>query len=201
MSVTVVDLAAEHRGAGPFVATWTPRLSWRVATTTPDWYQASYEIEVAGDLAHRSGPIAARASEPCPYFRREFALAQPWRRAVLSVTALGVYQVEINGRRVADEELAPGWTSYRHSAMRNRFVVVTRCTGCSSMSSAGDGFRGAIARARPAPGLRWSRRARRHCGHRSRRALAPSSVPACRTGSRVPRAGAARRHAFRAKRR
>ena len=30
MSVTVVDLAAEHRGAGPFVATSTPRLSWRV---------------------------------------------------------------------------------------------------------------------------------------------------------------------------
>ena len=178
MSVTVVDLAAEHRGAGPFVATSTPRLSWRVATTTPDWYQASYEVEVAGDLAHRSGPIAsgdsvlvpwpaaplasrqrvacrvrvtgsdgvtsdwsepldiwaplleagdwsarfispagaiaARASEPCPYFRREFALAQPWRRAVLSVTALGVYQVEINGRRVGDEELAPGWTSYRY---------------------------------------------------------------------------------------
>ena len=178
MSVTVVDLAAEHRGAGPFVATSTPRLSWRVATTTPDWYQASYEIEVAGDLEHRSGPIAsgdsvlvpwpaaplasrqrvacrvrvtgtdgvtsdwsepldiwaplleagdwsarfiapagataARASEPCPYFRREFALAQPWRRAVLSVTALGVYQVEINGRRVGDEELAPGWTSYRN---------------------------------------------------------------------------------------
>ena len=178
MSVTVVDLVAEHRGAGPFVATATPRLSWRVATGTPGWYQASYEIELAGDLEHRSGPIAsgdsvlvpwpapplasrqrvtccvrvtgtdgvtsdwsaplpiyaplleaadwsaqfispagataARESEPCPYFRREFALDQRWTRAVLSVTALGVYQVEINGRRVGDEELAPGWTSYRN---------------------------------------------------------------------------------------
>ena len=178
MSLTVVDLAAEHRGAGPFVATATPRLSWRVATATPNWYQASYEIEVAGDLEHLSGPVAsgdsvlvpwpapplashqsvtcrvrvtgsdgvpsdwseplsvhaplldagdwsarfispagataASEAEPCPYFRREFSLEQPWQRAVLSVTALGVYQVEINGRRVGDEELAPGWTSYRH---------------------------------------------------------------------------------------
>ena len=178
MSLTVVDLAAEHRGAGPFVATPTPRLSWRVATGTPGWYQASYEIEISGDLEYRGGLVvsgdsvlvpwpaaplashqsvscrvrvtgtdgvasdwsapltihaplldagdwsarfispagasAATESEPCPYFRREFALDQPWQRAVLSVTALGVYQVEINGRRLGDEELAPGWTSYRH---------------------------------------------------------------------------------------
>ena len=67
MSVTVVDLAAEHRGAGPFVATSTPRLSWRVATTTPDWYQASYEVEVAGDLEHRSGPIASGDSVLVPW--------------------------------------------------------------------------------------------------------------------------------------
>ena len=178
MSLTVVDLAAEHRGAAPFVATATPRLSWRVTSTTPNWYQASYEIQISGDLEYRgaavasgdsvlvpwpaaplashqsvacrvrvtgkdgatsewseplaihaplldagdwsarfispAGASAATESEPCPYFRREFALEQPWRRAVLSVTALGVYQVEINGRRVGDEELAPGWTSYRN---------------------------------------------------------------------------------------
>ena len=178
MSLTVVDLTAEHRGTGPFVATPTPRLSWRIATSTPNWYQTSYEIEITGDLEYRgaavasgdsvlvpwpvaplashqsvacrvrvtgadgvtsgwsepltihaplldagdwsarfispAGASAATESEPCPYFRREFALAQPWRRAVLSVTALGVYRVEINGRRVGDEELAPGWTSYRN---------------------------------------------------------------------------------------
>ena len=55
MSLTVVELAAEHRGPGPHVATATPRLSWRVATATPAWYQAAYEIEVTGDLEHRSG--------------------------------------------------------------------------------------------------------------------------------------------------
>lgn len=177
MSVTVVDLAAEQRGAGRFAATSRPRLSWRVATAAPGWYQKSYEIEIAGDLEHRTGPIvagdsvlvpwpaaplasrqrvscrvrvtgtdgvtsawseplaihapllrvsdwsaqfispagarAASESEPCPYFRREFTLDRGWSRAVLYVTALGVYQVEINGRRVGDEELAPGWTSYR----------------------------------------------------------------------------------------
>ncbi|MGY1735780.1 family 78 glycoside hydrolase catalytic domain [Geodermatophilus sp. SYSU D00684] len=34
-------------------------------------------------------------------------------RARLYVTALGSYEVEVNGVRVGDEVLAPGWTSYR----------------------------------------------------------------------------------------
>jgi alpha-L-rhamnosidase len=34
-------------------------------------------------------------------------------RARLYVTALGAYEVDVNGVRVGDEVLAPGWTSYR----------------------------------------------------------------------------------------
>ena len=45
-------------------------------------------------------------------FRHRFDAGEPIR-ARLYVTALGVYEVEINGRRVGDEVLAPGWTSYR----------------------------------------------------------------------------------------
>ena len=67
MSLTVVDLTAEHRGAGPFVATSAPRLSWRVTTNTPGWYQASYEIEISGDLGHRAGPVASGDSVLVPW--------------------------------------------------------------------------------------------------------------------------------------
>ena len=206
MAITAVDLAAEHRGAGPFAASAAPRLSWRTATAVPGWYQAAYEIEITGDVEHRTGPVssadsvlvpwpaaplasrqsvqcrvrvtgadgvtsdwseplaihapllraadwsaqfispagasAAVESEPCPYFRREFSLERPCRRAVLSVTALGVYQVEINGRRVGDEELAPGWTSYRH---RLRFAShdvteLLRAGGNAIGAVVGDGW-------------------------------------------------------------
>ncbi len=50
----------------------------------------------------------------CPVFRRPFAAEKPVERAVLEITALGVYKAEINGRRVGDFVLAPGWTSYDH---------------------------------------------------------------------------------------
>ena len=49
---------------------------------------------------------------PAPYFRRSFRLTQPVRSARLAITALGLYECEINGTRVGDQVFAPGWTDY-----------------------------------------------------------------------------------------
>ncbi|MEU5154117.1 family 78 glycoside hydrolase catalytic domain [Glycomyces sp. NPDC021274] len=46
--------------------------------------------------------------------RSEFRLAAPVASARLYATAHGLYQAEINGERVGDDELSPGWTSYEH---------------------------------------------------------------------------------------
>ena len=48
----------------------------------------------------------------CPVFRRVFRADRPLARAELQITALGVYEAELNGQRVGDFVLAPGWTSY-----------------------------------------------------------------------------------------
>ena len=60
------------------------------------------------------GPVdaVALAMQPAQYLRRAFALDKPVRSARLYVTALGVYEVSINGKRVSDAVLAPGWTDY-----------------------------------------------------------------------------------------
>lgn len=44
-------------------------------------------------------------------FRKEFE-AKPCTRAILAITAQGVYEAEINGQVVGDHFMAPGWTSY-----------------------------------------------------------------------------------------
>lgn len=48
----------------------------------------------------------------CPKFRRKFRIKDGLRRAVLSITAYGLYEAYLNGERVGDFILAPGWTSY-----------------------------------------------------------------------------------------
>jgi alpha-L-rhamnosidase len=44
--------------------------------------------------------------------RREFTIDRPVAAARLYATAHGVYQAEINGTRVGDDALSPGWTVY-----------------------------------------------------------------------------------------
>ena len=51
-------------------------------------------------------------SAPCPYFRREFSCGGEIARARLYVTARGLFEARINGRRVGDDYFVPGWTDF-----------------------------------------------------------------------------------------
>ena len=50
--------------------------------------------------------------QPATMLRKEFELRGPVRRAVVSVTGLGLYELSINGQRVGDHVLAPDYTRY-----------------------------------------------------------------------------------------
>jgi len=47
-----------------------------------------------------------------PYVSKGFDLGKPVARARLFATALGLHETYLNGSRVTDERLAPGWTDY-----------------------------------------------------------------------------------------
>ncbi len=51
-------------------------------------------------------------SRPSPMFRKEFTLKGKVKTARAYVTAHGLYEMELNGQKVGDEVLTPGWTSY-----------------------------------------------------------------------------------------
>ncbi len=49
---------------------------------------------------------------PCPLFRKQFALNKKIKSATAYITAHGLYEAQINGQRVGNAYLTPGWTSY-----------------------------------------------------------------------------------------
>ncbi|KAH8669425.1 bacterial alpha-L-rhamnosidase-domain-containing protein [Ilyonectria robusta] len=61
-----------------------------------------------------SAPWAESKEEPQPedLFRKEFDAKKDVSSARLYISAHGVYEAEINGQKVGDHFLAPGWTSY-----------------------------------------------------------------------------------------
>jgi alpha-L-rhamnosidase len=78
---------------------------------------------VSPDNAHAGGGDAEPPTTRPSLLRRGFEVVGPVARARLYVTALGVYEVEINGTRVGDHVLAPGWTSYDHRLRVETFDV------------------------------------------------------------------------------
>ena len=72
-------------------------------------------IRVVGDYGCKPWgklTIIRRFAPPACYLRTGFQADKPVRRATLYASALGIFDLELNGRRVADEYFNPGWTDY-----------------------------------------------------------------------------------------
>lgn len=108
-SRTRADVRLSVRGADADQAGWSDPGPWaRVETgllEPADW--------VAGPVgAIREENPASDRRRPS-LVRRDFTVKQGLVRARLYATAHGVYQAEVNGRRVGDDVLSPGWSVYR----------------------------------------------------------------------------------------
>lgn len=53
-------------------------------------------------------------SERSPLLRKGFEVKGGVKQARVYASALGIYELEINGSRVGDSYFTPGWTSYKH---------------------------------------------------------------------------------------
>ncbi|KAM0494970.1 hypothetical protein ACHAP8_008348 [Fusarium lateritium] len=86
-------------------------------------------------LLHRSdwtcqritAPWAQKSTQAGPedLFRNQFVLPDKPIQARLYITAQGIYEAEINGQRVGDHFLAPGWTSYDGRLQYQTYDVIS----------------------------------------------------------------------------
>ena len=49
---------------------------------------------------------------PSPYFRKQFTAEKKISSATVYITAHGLYEAQLNGKKIGDAFLTPGWTSY-----------------------------------------------------------------------------------------
>ncbi len=88
--------------------------------------------------------LQGQALLPAVYLRKGFTLDKPVKEARLVATALGLYEFSINGRRVGNDVLAPGWTEYaKHIYYRTYDITRNLRTGDNVIGAAlGDGWYG-----------------------------------------------------------
>ncbi|KAL4962573.1 alpha-L-rhamnosidase [Aspergillus stella-maris] len=86
-----------------------------------------------------SAPASLDAAKPRAedLFRREFTITGAVAAARLYITAQGVYVAEIDGKRVGDHFLAPGWTDYDDRLLYQTYDVTKLLPGAGTASCLG----------------------------------------------------------------
>lgn len=94
---------------------WSAPVYWEMGLlSASDWKASWIEPDLRED-ASKSGPA--------PMMRREFKLNGVVESARAYVTSHGLYEMQLNGRRVGDEVFTPGWTSYKKRLQYQTFDV------------------------------------------------------------------------------
>ena len=119
---------------------WTSFASstgWKTASAAaPGWQQKSFD-----DSGWKTPviwqPLSGKRSETLgtPWIpdsvktlRKSFMVASPVKSARLYATALGAYEIFMNGKRVGDQVLAPGWTDYHQRVVYQTYDVTAQVT-------------------------------------------------------------------------
>ncbi|MFC1716078.1 family 78 glycoside hydrolase catalytic domain [Candidatus Poribacteria bacterium] len=102
------------------MSAWSDPAFWEMALLNDgDW---------AGEWLNDGKSVPERDKEfyeddPAPLFRKEFSISKEVKRARLYITGLGYYEASINGQRVGDHVLDPGWTNYSKRVLYSVYDV------------------------------------------------------------------------------
>ena len=142
----------------PYAGTALPsstRAYWQVTTWDQDGRSSS---SPAGETYWETGLLerddwsaewigapwygSGQNGSPAPYLRREFKLGRPVARARLYITALGLYEAYLNGKRVGTDDFTPGWTDYRRRVQYQVYDVTKELVAGDNVIGAilGDGW-------------------------------------------------------------
>jgi alpha-L-rhamnosidase len=119
MSATIVAELAdgstvhfESSANGDWKTSIHPASSWFSAPQEDASWKPVIAYAPAGDF-NSEAPGNAWPAETVKALRDTFDLSKTVTSARLYATSLGAYQIFLNGKRVGDEVLSPGWTDYR----------------------------------------------------------------------------------------
>ena len=96
---------------------WSAVAFWEMGLLAPTDWQAKW-IEPAVQQ------LAKDDDSPAPMLRKTFTVKSKIASARAYVTSHGFYELHLNGQKVGDQELTPGWTSY-HKRLQYQTYDIT----------------------------------------------------------------------------
>ncbi len=134
-------------------SSWSEPAEWQMGLLSKsDWNNAKWIAYEQLDTAlllvpgvHGSGDnLSEKAVKRpiVPLFRKAFNSAENLTSATLSISGLGHYEASLNGKKVGDSFLSPGWTDYDKTILYNTYDVTSQIrTGENVLGAVvGNGF-------------------------------------------------------------
>lgn len=121
------------------VSPWSASSWWETGLCSPLQWKASW-ITMANETAKES-------PKPSHFLRKDFSLHGKIKSARVYVSALGLYELYLNGKKVGNDYFTPGWTSYKKRIQYQVYDVTDMLKPTSNAVGAilGDGwYRGFI---------------------------------------------------------
>jgi alpha-L-rhamnosidase len=87
-----------------------PAANWQATSFDDSAWPAAKEVAPLGQGPW--GQLSIAAGGPAPYLRKTFTAPKAVTRARIYATALGLYELWLNGKRVGIDRFTPGWTDY-----------------------------------------------------------------------------------------
>jgi alpha-L-rhamnosidase len=87
---------------------WSEIAKWEMGLLTKTDWSAEW---IGNDLT-ALGKGKEYHLPPAPFFRKEVDLKTSVKKARLYVTSLGLFEFQINGKRIGEDYFTPGWTDY-----------------------------------------------------------------------------------------
>lgn len=112
---------------------WSTVNFWEMGLLSPKDWSAKW-IQTTRDTEGKVGPA--------PMFGRSFTVAKEIKKARLYITAHGLYEAKLNGKKIGDHYFTPGWTSY-HKRLQYQTYDVTQALKAgknTALVTVGDGW-------------------------------------------------------------
>ncbi|HSC55032.1 MAG TPA: family 78 glycoside hydrolase catalytic domain [Phnomibacter sp.] len=116
------------------VSAWSEPALWQMGLLKPaDWLQAKWiaYANLADSLKiipheHASGKKEwGKRPDVLPLFRKTFTASKTIQQATAFICGLGQFELSINGKKVGDHFLDPGWTKYTKQAQYVSFDITS----------------------------------------------------------------------------
>lgn len=118
---------------------WSNPAFWEMGITSPELWKANWiTMEKEKEM---------KGSKPSHFLRKDFSLSEKVKSARVYVSALGLYELYINGNRVSNDLFTPGWTAYKKRIQYQTYDVthMLKNSGNAIGAILGDGwYRGNI---------------------------------------------------------